>query len=130
MRHLAHRARGRRSRLPAASPAPACLLKPLAELPVTMTLPTGSPDSRPPSTASPVSFLLDSGAFFSSLSADHAATLNLRLVPMPRAQLRRSASAAFRRSRSQTRVASFGLAGADAARRAEFAVVHSGVTPI
>lgn len=103
----------------------ACVLKPLAELPVTM-----SANRQPRLSATvngvPISFMVDSGAFFSSLSSDNAATLKLRLVKMPDQYVIGVGGVA---DISQTRVASFGLAGA-MLHDVEFAVVHSGVADL
>lgn len=99
----------------------ACLMKPLAELPVTMTL-GRQPRLTATVNGASVNFLLDSGAFFSSLSANQATTLNLRLIPMGEGNYVVGVGGVS--DLGSSRVTNFGLAGS-MLHNVLFAIIHN-----
>ena len=103
-----------------------CLLKPVAELPVTMTA-GRQPRISATVDGAPVSFLLDSGAFFSSLSANRAAALKLRITPVGEGAYVIGVGGVS--DLGQTRVTNFGFAGA-MLHNVTFAVVHNDVADL
>lgn len=85
-----------------------CVLQPLAELPVTMNA-SRQPRISATINGTPVSFLVDSGAFFSSLSSTQAAALKLRLTPTGDENYVIGVGGVA--DLGETRVSSFGLPG-------------------